>query len=128
MSLLPLTPTIIQVMRTDFRQGTWSPTTQAFFQQLFDRVGGPIALTNLELAGLFATLEGFAATNAAHFALIDTAIAALQALESGSAGHSRYVAPLAVLRLLDTQSLVVARYMHIAGTLSLEGDAALEVV
>lgn len=50
MSILALTPTVLQTLRADLHSGQWSPTTQQFFQQLFVRVGGATAPTILELA------------------------------------------------------------------------------
>jgi hypothetical protein len=32
--VVPLTPSVIQGLRTDFRQGTWSASTQQFFNAL----------------------------------------------------------------------------------------------
>ena len=58
MSVLPLTPSVIQALRTDFRQGTWSATTQQFFQQLFLRVGGATSETNADLSAALTLLQG----------------------------------------------------------------------
>ncbi len=50
MSLFALTPMVLQTLQADLRSGQWTPPTQQFFQQLFLRIGGASAPTNLELA------------------------------------------------------------------------------
>jgi hypothetical protein len=78
MSLLPLTPVVIQALRTDFRQGTWSSITQRFFQQLFDRVGGSSAPTNADLTAEIDGVEALVTAQQAEIVALESLTQAQQ--------------------------------------------------
>jgi hypothetical protein len=108
MSVLPLTASVIQALRTDFRQGSWSATTQQFFQQLFDRVGGASALTNAELTAALAQQQAALDTAEAEIEVLEMALASLQAEVESLVGVQEFgVAPLGS-ELPDVLSAVVA--------------------
>jgi hypothetical protein len=86
MALIPTVPPIpIQAKIIDDR-GILTPTWAQFFQQVFYRIGGPQALTNLQLASVtnpgLAALQATVATMQSTITTNQSQISALQSLSS----------------------------------------------